>query len=355
VSSAAANTAQAGPSQARSRVRLSVQAIHQIVLVAVLGVLIAVFGIIEPVFFKPRVLLDVFNIVGEIGIMALAMTYVITTGGVDLAVGYNLQLSAIMFGVAYGATQNVAFAIIVALLTGTVLGAFNGLVVSRSKIPPLVTTLATMYLFRGISMIIAGSRTYSGFPDSFERISTIDLFGVLPIQAVYLVVLFIAINYFFTRGALGRNLKAMGFNENAVAFSGVNTKRIKLFIYTFLGLLCGFAALIYLGRLSAAKTSMGDFMNFQVITAVLLGGTSIMGGIGSVRGTFIAVLIIGVLKKGYTLLNFSGNIYNFTIGLILIVSLVVFAVTEERRKTAGRRDRAATNLGLPSSEETTSA
>lgn len=328
--------------QAPKRSRLSVQAIHQLTLLGVLIGLVVMFGLIEPVFFKPRVLFDVFNIIGEIGIMALAMTYVITTGGVDLAVGYNLQLSAILFGVTYAGTGNIVLAIIVAIATGTVLGAFNGVVVSRSKIPPLVTTLATMYLYRGISMIIAGSATFSGFPDSFKRISTIDLFGVLPIQFIYLVVLFLLFNYFYTRGALGRNLKGMGFNENAVTFSGVNTKRIKLFIYTLLGLLCGLAALIYLGRLSAAKTSMGDFMNFQVITAVLLGGTSIMGGVGSVRGTFLAVLIIGVLQKGYTLLNFSGNIFNFTIGLILIVSLVVFALTEERQKsTGGQRSPAA--------------
>jgi len=149
-------------------------------------------------------------------------------------------------------------------------------------------------------------------------------------------VVFLVLDYFYERGALGRNLKGMGFNENAVVFSGVNTRRIKLGIYSLVGLICGLAALVYLGRLSAAKTSMGDYMNFEVITAVLIGGTSIMGGVGSLRGTLIGVLIIGVLKKGFTLLNFSGNIYNFTLGLILILSLIVFALEEERKKTVSR-------------------
>jgi ribose/xylose/arabinose/galactoside ABC-type transport system permease subunit len=144
-------------------------------------------------------------------------------------------------------------------------------------------------------------------------------------------------DYFYRRGSLGRNLKGMGFNEDAVIFSGVNTKRIKMGIYTLIGLICGVAAIVYLGRLSAAKTSMGDFLNFEVITAVLLGGTSIMGGVGSMRGTMIGVLIIGVLKKGFTLLNFSGNIYNFTLGMLLIVSLIVFAL-EERRARETRRE-----------------
>jgi ribose/xylose/arabinose/galactoside ABC-type transport system permease subunit len=309
---------------------------HQNILLLVLIALVVGFGIMEPVFFKPGVLFDVFAIVGEIGLMAMGMTFIISTGGVDLGVGYNLQMSAIVFGVTYSGTGNLALAIIVALLTGMAGGFFNGLVISRTRIPSLVTTLATMYLYRGISMIVAGTRTFSGFPEGFQKISTIELFGFLPIQSLYLIGVFLILDFFYERGALGRNLKGMGFNENAVVFSGVNTRRIKLGIYTLLGLICGLAALVYLGRLSAAKTSMGDYMNFEVITAVLIGGTSIMGGVGSMRGTLIGVLIIGVLKKGFTLLNFSGNIYNFTLGLILILSLIIFALEEERKKAVSR-------------------
>ena len=314
---------------------------HQSVLLLVLVLLVVVFGIIEPAFFRPRVLFDVFAIVGEIGLMALAMTFVITTGGVDLGVGYNLQLSAIVFGVVLGGNGSLPLALLTAILTGTAAGAFNGLIISRTKIPPLVTTLATMYLYRGISMIVAGTRTFTGFPEIFSTVSKTDLFGVLPIQAVYLLVAFVVMDYFYERGGLGRNLKGMGFNENAVIFSGINTPKIKLGIYTLLGLFCGLAAMIYLGRLSAAKTSMGDYLNFEVITAVLLGGTSIMGGVGSMRGTLIGVLIIGVLKKGFTLLNFSGNIYNFTLGVILILSLIAFSL-EQRNASKAARERADT-------------
>ncbi|TVR72205.1 MAG: ABC transporter permease, partial [Spirochaetaceae bacterium] len=201
--------------------------------------------------------------------------------------------------------------------------------------PPLVTTLATMYLFRGISMILASTNVFTGFPAGFRMISTYRLFGVLPIQSLYLVFIFLVLDYFYTRGSLGRNLKAMGFNEKAVIFSGVDVKKIKLGIYTLLGLLCAFAALVYVGRLAAARSSIGDDLNFKVITAVLLGGTSIMGGVGSMKGTFLAVMIIGVLQKGFTLLNFSGNVFNFTIGMLLILSLIAFAITE-RRSDEGR-------------------
>ena len=323
----------------RMKLGLNYQAMLGILLV----VLIIGFGIMEPVFFYPDVIFDVTAIIGEIGIMAMAMTFIITTGGIDLSVGYILQLSAIVFGAVFTATGSLWLAVVLALLTGTACGFLNGLIISKTKIPPLVTTLATMNLFRGLSMIIAGTNSYSGFPDIFKKFSTIMIFGVIPIQFIYLLVFFLIFNLFYTRGSLGRNLKGIGFNENALVFSGIQTKRIKLFIYTLSGLLCAFAALVYLGRLSSAKTSMGNDLNLQVITAVVLGGTSTMGGVGSIMGTFIGVLIIGVLKKGFTLLNFSGNIFNFTLGVMLIIALIVFAVLEARKGKARKQAKPASS------------
>ncbi|MGO8694852.1 MAG: ABC transporter permease [Rectinemataceae bacterium] len=309
---------------------------YQVALFFFLVFLIILFGALQPVFFDPDVLFNVTAIIGEMGIMALAMTFIITTGGIDLSVGYILQLSAIVFGTVYASNHSVIIAALAAIASGIVCGLINGIVISRTKIPPLVTTLATMSLFRGISMIVAGTHTYSGFPDSFKSISSTYIFSVIPIQFIYFLVFFAVFNLFYSRGRLGRSLKGIGFNENVLVFSGINTKRNLLFIYTLSGLMCALAALVYLGRLSAATTSMGDNLNLQVITAVVLGGTSIMGGIGSVTGTFIGVLIIGVLRKGFTLLNFSGSIFDFTLGLILIVALITFAWLEERKKNMGR-------------------
>ncbi len=310
---------------------------YQIMLGIFLVLLILAFGIAEPVFFYPDVLFDVTAIIGEIGIMALAMTFVITTGGIDLSVGYILQLSAIVFGMVFAGTDNLIQAMAAALLTGTACGLFNGLMIAVAKIPPLVTTLATMNLYRGLSMILAGTNSYSGFPDVFKNLTTTQLFGFMPITFLYFVILFFFFNLFYTRGTLGRTLKGIGFNENVLVFSGIKTRRVLLMIYSLSGLMCGLAALVYLGRLSSAKTSMGNDLNLQVITAVVLGGTSTMGGVGSVVGTFIGVLIIGVLKKGFTLLNFSGNIFNFTLGSMLIAALIIFAVLE--RGKGAKRDK----------------
>lgn len=310
---------------------------YQTALGILLVALIVMFGLIQPVFFHPDVLFDSTSIVGEIGIMALAMTFIITTGGIDLSVGYILQLAAIIFGVALKNSGSLALAIVAALVSGTLCGLLNGLIISKTKIPPLVTTLATMNLYRGISFIIAGTNSYTGFPEGFKKISTYLVFGTVPIQFFYFIFLFVFFHLVYAHGRLGRNLKGIGFNENVLTFSGIRTKNTLLFIYTLCGLMCAVASLIYLGRLSSAKTSMGNDLNLQVITAVVLGGTSVVGGVGSVVGTLIGVLIIGVLRKGFTLINFSGNIFNFTLGLILIVALIVFAVLEERKKTSKRK------------------
>jgi ribose/xylose/arabinose/galactoside ABC-type transport system permease subunit len=318
------------------RSSLRVKVTYQVALGLLLVALVVFFGIMQPVFFRPDVLFDSTSIVGEIGIMALAMTFIITTGGIDLSVGYILQLCAIVFGAVLKESGSLALALLAALASGTLCGFINGIIISKTRIPPLVTTLATMNLFRGISFIIAGINSYTGFPEGFKKISTYLVFGTVPIQFFYFILLFIFFHLVYARGRLGRNLKGIGFNENVLIFSGIKTKRILLYIYTLCGLMCAVAALIYLGRLSSAKTSMGNDLNLQVITAVVLGGTSIMGGVGSVIGTVIGVLIIGVLRKGFTLIDFGGNIFNFTLGLILIVALIVFALLEERKKNAGR-------------------
>jgi ribose/xylose/arabinose/galactoside ABC-type transport system permease subunit len=326
-------------SPARARTLPRLRFTYQAALGALMVALFVMFGLIEPVFFEPDVFFDVTSIVGEIGIMALAMTFIITTGGIDLSVGYILQLAAIAFGVVFTGTGSLSLAVLAALLSGAACGWVNGFVIARTRIPPLVTTLATMNLFRGISFIIAGTNSYAGFPEGFKKLSTTLVFGVVPIQFFYFVALYLLFNLFFVRGRLGRNLRGIGFNEGALIFSGIKTKRTLLLIYTLSGVMCGLAALVYLGRLSSAKTSMGNDLNLQVITAVVLGGTSIMGGVGSVTGTFIGVLIIGILRKGFTLLNLSGNIFNFTLGLILIVALIVFAALEKRKKVAGAQQR----------------
>lgn len=303
------------------------------ILFVLLLALIGLFAILtDGVIVKPQVLFGLTVNVVEVGLMALALTYIITTGGIDLSVGSNMALSGVMLGMTYEATNNIGLAIVVCLLTGSTCGMLNGIIISRTKISPLVTTLATMSLFYGIARIISGTKIYSTYPEGFKFLSYNKLFDIIPYQFILFVFVFIVFSVFFYWANIGRYLRAIGLNEKAAHFMGVAVETNKFVIYTITGLICSIASIIYLSRLPAAKPDMGLNMELEAITAVVLGGTSILGGIGSVTGTFISVLMLGILRKGLQLIGLGGSIYNFILGIILIICLIGFSYMNEKRK-----------------------
>lgn len=307
------------------------------ILIVLLVGLIALFAVLaEGTILKPSVLFGLTVNVTEIGLMALALTFVITTGGIDLSVGSTMALSAVMLGMTYETTTNIYLAILVSLLTGLACGALNGLIIAKTKIAPLVTTLATMSLYYGIARIISGTKIFSTYPEGFKFLAYKNLFNVIPYQFIIFVVFYIIFAVFFYRGNIGRYLQAMGYNEKAAKFMGVSVGTNKFLIYTLTGLICSLASIIYLSRLPAAKPDIGLNLNLEAITAVVLGGTNIMGGVGSVTGTFIAVLILGVLRKGLQLIGLGGNIYNFILGILLIICLIGFSYLNNVKKKRSR-------------------
>lgn len=306
---------------------------YQMILIMFLFGLIAFFAIIEDgIILKLNVLFGLTENVIEIGLMALALTFIITTGGIDLSVGSTMALSAIMLGITYESTNSIGLAIAVCILTGLLCGMFNGFIIAKTKISPLVTTLATMSLYYGIAKIIGGTKIFSTFPDGFKILAYKRLFNIVPFQFIFFVIVFIIFALFFTRGNIGRYLRAMGFNEKAATFMGVNVSTVKFGIYTLAGLICAISSIIYLSRLPAAKPDIGLNLNLEAITAVVLGGTSIMGGVGSVTGTFIAVLFLAVLRKGMQLVGMGGDRYNFILGIMLVICLIGFSYMDRLKK-----------------------
>lgn len=303
------------------------------ILLALLVGLIALFAVLaEGTILKPSVLFGLTENVIEVGLMALALTFVITTGGIDLSVGSTMALSAVMLGMTYETTNNIALAILVSILTGLACGALNGLIIAKTKIAPLVTTLATMSLYYGIARIISGTKIFSTYPEGFTFLADKKLYHIVPYQFILFVVFYIIFAVFFYRANIGRYLRAIGYNEKAAKFMGVGVGTNKFFIYTLTGLICSLASIIYLSRLPAAKPDIGLNLNLEAITAVVLGGTNIMGGVGSVSGTFIAVLILGVLRKGLQLIGLGGNIYNFILGILLVICLIGFSYLDNVKK-----------------------
>jgi ribose/xylose/arabinose/galactoside ABC-type transport system permease subunit len=297
-------------------------------LAIILIVLFAVIANINWVFLSFDYLMGVMlrNIV-ELGMMSLAVTLIIITGGIDLSVGSTMVLASMIGGIV-SLRAGSAAGIIAALLTGSACGLFNGFLIAKIKISPLVTTLATMYLYMGLARSISRGDSVYSFPPS-AWLGNTELLRV-PLQVLLYAVLAFVFWFVLAKTTLGRRLYAIGLNENAADFSGVNTRRVKLGIYFISGLICALAGLIWLGRFTSVKYDAGTSLGLKVVTIIVLGGTSIMGGIGDMKGTILATLIIAVLNSGLTVLNIPIAAQTIVHGLILVVSLVSYFILNRR-------------------------
>jgi ribose/xylose/arabinose/galactoside ABC-type transport system permease subunit len=294
----------------------------------ILAVLFITISCINSVFLSFDYLVGVMlrNIV-EIGMMALAVTLVVISGGIDLSVGSTMVLSAMIGGVAavHGGS---ALGVAAALLVGTACGLFNGFLIAKIKISPLVTTLATMYLYMGLARSISKGDSVYSYPAS-QALGTAELARV-PVQ----IFIYIALAFFFwfllAKTTLGRKIFAIGLNEHATGFCGVNTGQVKIAIYVLSGCICALAGLIWLGRFTSVKYDAGTSLGLKVVTVIVLGGTSIMGGIGDMKGTILATLIIAVLNSGLTVLNIPIAAQTIVHGSILVISLVSYFIINTR-------------------------
>ena len=259
----------------------------------------------------------------EVSLVALIMTFVIVTGGIDLSVGSILGLSAIVLGVAWKKLGlPLPLAILVALSVGTLAGLFNGIIITRFKVPPLIATLATLALYRGLAEGISQARSIRGYPEWFFILGQGEFFGI-PTQ-LWIVALFTLLTGFIlTYTTWGRATYAIGANETAARFSGIAVDKTKLFIYAASGFAASLAAIIFVSRVSTTRSDMGMGLELDAITAVVLGGTSIFGGKGTIVGTFFGLILIQILKNGLSLAGVKSDGTYIAIGLVLILTLLI--------------------------------
>lgn len=310
---------------------------YQTILLFILIGIILLFAVLQDgVMLRPKVLFGLTENVVETGLMALPMTYIITTGGIDLSVGSTMALAAVVMG-AVAENHSIWLAILACLLVGVLCGALNGLIISRTKISPLVTTLATQSLFYGIARIVGGTNIYTNYPEWYMFLERSKFLGIIPYQFLLFIVLFLLFNYIYEKTVVGRYLRGVGYNEAATKYAGIDVKRVNFKIYLVAGITASVSALIYLSRLPAAMPDIGLSLELETITAVVLGGTSIVGGVGSVKGTFLSVLILGVLRKGLQLIGLGGDIYSFILGIVLVVCLVSFSYINRRGKQGSEK------------------
>ena len=308
---------------------------HETLLAAVLIAALGILGSLNDRFLTLDNLLNQGRLMAEVGLIALPMTFVIITGGIDLSVGSVVGLSAIALG--YG-WKNLGLplpeAIVFAISLGALCGFLNGLLITRLKVPPLITTIATLALYRGFAEGVSQAHSVRGYPEWFYFMGQGELFGV-PAQLCLLVAAILIAGVALDRTTFGRSLYAIGANETAARFSGLPVDRIKLVVYTLSGLMAGVSAYVLVSRVTTTRSDMGIGYELDVIAAVVLGGTSIFGGSGTIWGTVVGLVMIQLLKDGLALTGVKGDATIVVIGTVLIASTLLASSLQKRREVGG--------------------
>lgn len=270
-------------------------------------ILIIIVTVLNPSFMEPLNILNLLRQVAINALIAFGMTFVILTGGIDLSVGSILALSSAFTANLMLSGWDPVLAIIVGCLAGGVMGMVNGLMITKGKMAPFIATLATMTIFRGLTLVYTDGNPITGLGDSM----TFQLFGRgyllgIPVPAITMIIVFAVLWVVLHKTPFGRKTYAIGGNEKASIISGIKVDRIKIMIYSLTGMLSALAGAILTSRLNSAQPTAGTSYELDAIAAVVLGGTSLTGGRGRIVGTLIGALIIGILNNGLNLLGVSS-------------------------------------------------
>lgn len=282
---------------------------------------IALTSLLLPGYFSIPGMLDVTRQFSESGIVALGVTLVIITGGIDISVGSLLSLVSVTIGFSYQAGLPFWAAILAGIATGMLGGFFNGLLVTILRLHPLVVTLGTFALFRGVAFAVSDARAVSSFPDWFSIFGQGWILGVIPDQLVVFALLAVVAALVLSCSILGRYVYAVGSNELAVRFSGVNVSAVRIAVYTLTGFLVGIAGVVQTSRLSTARGNAGYGLELTVIAMVVLGGTRITGGSGTIAGTIMGVLILSYLQDGLVFAGIRSDAGLIVIGVCLVAGV----------------------------------
>lgn len=312
---------------------------------ALLAILLSefvVFGIANPKFLLPRVLLGSVSDIISICIISLFVTFVMITGGIDIQAGSIVGLSSIIVGVAWhDAGVNIWVACLFAVLAAALCGALSGFFIAYFGVQPMVVTLGGSFLYSGIALLvsnISSTERYkgiSGFPKDFTQISKFKLFDVVPSQLIIFLVLAILAYLLLHKSKYGRKVFLVGVNPRAAEFSGINSRMVILSTYVLSGISASIAGIVLTAYLGTAKSDIGVTFTLPIITAVVLGGTLSTGGKGSVIGTALAALVIGILRFGLPLCFKVGNQYlDIPVGLLLLIVIVGRALAQNPKIAA---------------------
>lgn len=304
---------------------------------AIVLILLGMFvlmSILSPAFLQPRNLLNVVRQISVIGLIAMGVTMAIITTGIDLSSGSVLALAAV---VAASLAQRpdwpnrmfpnlpslpVIVPIAAGLLVGALCGLINGSLIAKTKIPPFIATLGMMTAARGVALLYSNGRPISSLTPSFNFLGQGEVFG-FPFPIIILILMAGITQVLLNNTRFGRYVYAIGGNEQAARISGVNLDSVKIRVYTYAGLLSGLAGVVLASRISSGQPGLGQGYELDAIASAVIGGTSLSGGIGTVWGTIVGALIIGVLNNGLDLLNVSAYWQMIVKGVIIVVAIII--------------------------------
>lgn len=289
-------------------------------------IIVVTFSVLSPVFFTLPNLLNILQQSSINALIALGMTLVIISGGIDLSVGPTAALSAVLGAILMVSGVPVPLAVLATLAVGISSGVFSGSLIAYAGLQPFIVTLGGLSLFRALALIYTDGNPVFGIPLEFRSLVNTTLLGI-PVPILVVAVIALVLWTVMNKTPLGEYILAIGGNEEAARVAGVPVKRTKVIVYVISGVLASLASLILIGRLGAAEPTIGNLWELDAIAAAAIGGASLMGGKGSIFGTLIGVIILGALRNGLTLLNIQAFYQLLAIGLIIILAMLIDRAT----------------------------
>jgi ribose transport system permease protein len=305
--------------------------LSELTMLPVLLLLILAFAILSPNILSPLNITNVLSQSAVVAIAAIGATFVILTGGIDLSTGSTISASGVAAAAVMKATGNVALGILAGVAVGVFVGLIIGLLVTRLNLVPFVVTLAGLFAIAGTTLLLSNGATIAPIPESITGFG-IQLLAGIPAPVILAVVLFVLMQFLLTNTVWGRRVILVGANKEAARVSGINVRSVETSVYIVAGLFSAIAGVLMTINLYGANASMGSSQLLNVIGAVVLGGTSLFGGRGSVVRTAIGVLVLGFLANGMNLLGLASYDQQAVTGAVIVVAAGVDAILHRRRR-----------------------
>lgn len=314
-------------------------------IVIALIIMMVIFSIIDPIYLSYNNIIDIIDQSVINGLLAIGITYAIITAGIDLSIGSIFAIVIVVVGDLLVRGVNPVLAIVVGAIIGFILGAFNGILITKLKLQPFIVTLGTMSAYRGLAYVITGGWPVLNIPSNFRTFLDGDLFGSIPVSVIILFVFAIISHIILKYTKFGTYIYALGGNEEATRLSGVNVDRIKIYTYAFCGVAAALSGLILLARLGSGEPTAGQSYELNAIAAAAIGGASLAGGKGNIWGTLLGALLLSALKVGLVVVGVDAFWQYIATGAIIVVA-AYFEVLQDKLQKYNRKKNSTLKTDL---------